>query len=237
MANPYFRFKQFVIYQDRCAMKVGTDGVLLGAWAGCGNAQSILDIGSGTGLIALMLAQRSSALVDAVEIDVEAAIQAEENAQASPYSSRIQLHALSLQEFVKQTEKKYDLIVSNPPYFNNSHKSPKATRTQARHTDTLSFVELLESVKQMLAENGRFEVVLPIDEGEMFISKALELGLFCVKRTNVIPKPNAQVKRLLLSFALSESDCVVEELQIEGEQRHQYSDEFKAMTKDFYLDK
>ncbi len=237
MANPYFRFKQFVIYQDRCAMKVGTDGVLLGAWTACEQAKTILDIGAGTGLISLMLAQRSSAQIDAVEIDEEAVLQAQENVQASPWVDRVKVFTSSVQDFVKESARKYDLIVSNPPYFHNSQKSPKHARTKARHTDELPFGDLLESAKQLLEVDGRLEVVLPVEEGEIFITKAIELGFFCAKRINVIPKPNANPKRLLLSFALQEVVCEEGSLMIETETRHQYSDEFKAMTKEFYLDK
>lgn len=237
MPNPYFQFKQFTIYQDRCAMKVGTDGVLLGAWAPCAQAQRILDVGAGTGLVSLMMAQRSSAQIDAVELDAATAEQAKENVSSSPFKERIRVYASSFQDYVSSCQVRYDLIVSNPPFFHNSLKPPKDARSAARHTDSLPFEDLILGAMSLLTDGGQLVLILPITEGELFISRAQTLGLYCIHKTEVYPKPKIPAKRLLLILSKQASACVNSELTIETEHRHQYSDEFKALTTDFYLEK
>lgn len=235
MPNDYFKFKQFTIHQDKCAMKVGTDGVLLGAWADCVNAQSVLDIGTGTGLIALMLVQRSKAKIDAVEIDEAASIQAKENVDKSLWSDRIEIFNKSFQDFSNTTEKKYDLIVSNPPYFQNSLYAPDEKRTDARHNSNLKLDDLVFGAFKLLSEKGRLSIILPYVEGTMFILKAAEKGLYCVRQTNVLPKPAREPKRLLLEFRKEKMPLVEQELIIELNKRHEYSEAYKNLTKDFYL--
>lgn len=237
MPNPYFRFKQFTVYQDKCAMKVGTDGVLLGAWADCKNAIQILDVGTGTGLIAMMLAQRSFARVHAVEIDAAAAKQAEENIRESPWKNRIAVFPIPFQDIESTGASQYDLIVSNPPYFNNSLKPPHESRGVARHTDTLPFADLINGSKRILNPKGKLAVILPVVEGEQFIILAEKAGLFCQQKTIVIPRPGAEPKRLLISFGLEATPCITSELLIETGIRHAYSEEYIELTKDFYLDK
>ena len=233
MPNPYFHFKQFAVFQDRCAMKVGTDGVLLGAWTNCESAAHILDIGTGTGLIALMLAQRSNAFITAIEIDKNAAEQAFENAANSIWHNRISVKNCALQEFVSNT--KFDLIVSNPPYFSNSLKTPLNNRNLARHTDSLSLNDLLQHSLRLLSENGRICVILPVDEAVFFTEKAASNGLFCTRRTKVKPLPEGDTKRILLEFSLIEKELVEDFLIIE-KNRHQYSENFKKLTGEYYLD-
>ena len=148
MANPYFQFKKFTVWHDKCAMKVGTDGVLLGEWASTERCQRILDVGTGTGLIALMLAQRSTAILDAIDIDSDACLQAQENIAKSPFANRIQVYQTSLSEYMPDENIKYDLIVSNPPYFIDSLKCPDTKRNLARHTDTLSLPDLLRGTRR-----------------------------------------------------------------------------------------
>jgi tRNA1Val (adenine37-N6)-methyltransferase len=235
MPNDYFRFKQFTIYQDKCAMKVGTDGVLLGSWADCKNAKSILDIGTGTGLIALMLAQRSNVKIDAVEIDEEASSQAKENVAKSDWKDSIQILNLPFQEFCKSTNAKYDLIVSNPPYFQNSLFAPDKKRTDARHNSNLELEELLDGAIKLLNDNGVFSLILPYVEGTMFILKASEKNLFCTCQTKVLPRPNREPKRLLLEFMKIKKPLVEQEIIIELNKRHEYSDAYKNLTKEFYL--
>lgn len=235
MPNPYFKFKEFTVYQDQCAMKVGTDGVLLGAWADCSSAKSILDIGTGTGLIGLMLAQRSKASIDCLEIDEAAASQASENARNSPWSDRITILKLSFREFWTAQQKKYELIVSNPPYFENALKSPSEERNKARHSDSLSAIEIIQSCKQLLSENGTLALILPIQEGLDCIENAKKEGLFCQQKTSIIPRIGKPAKRLLLSFSFKEQLCTESELLIETDSRHQYSEEYKNLTKDYYL--
>lgn len=216
-------------------MKVGIDGVLLGAWADVDNADAILDIGTGTGLIALMLAQRSIAQIDAIDIDADAVIQANENIQKSPWSSRIQVSEVELQKYVLNTRNRYDLIVSNPPYFVNSTKAPVENRNTARHTDTLTHKELLDNALTLLKPTGRICVILPVNEGLMSVEYATSIGLHCTKQVVVFPKPGAVAKRLLLEFSQQFTACVNSEIVIESDVRHQYSPEFTTLAKDYYL--
>ena len=231
-----FHFKQFTIQQDQCAMKVGTDGVLLGSWTDVSGIQSILDIGTGTGLIALMLAQRSPATICGIEIDENAALQAIENVNNSPWRERIKIEATSLQVFVKNTGCRFDLIVSNPPYFNKSLKNPDIQRSVARHADSLSQEDLITAACALLSDAGRLSVILPAAEGAEFILRAESSRLYCSKKTKVIPRIGASEKRLLLEFSRTKEVCREDSLLIERE-RHDYSDEFRGLTKDYYLDK
>lgn len=230
-----FTFKQFTIRQDACAMKVGTDGVLLGAWCPVENAVKVLDIGTGTGLIALMIAQRApKALVDAVELDEKAAEQARHNVSLTPFSSRVRVMTSSIQLFAETNQGLYDVIVCNPPYFVDSLKSPNSTRTQARHTDTLTYDELLASADKLLSEKGALNVILPAAEADLFIEKAKNFGLTLALCTQVLPTPQSPVKRKLMHFVRTESSLVETQLVIETD-RHMYTDAYKLLTKDFYL--
>ena len=235
MSNPYFRFKQFTVFHDKCAMKVGIDGVLLGVWSPIGDAKNILDIGTGTGLIALMLAQRSSAMVTAIDIDQDVVYQAGENVLNSPWKDRVAVQRCSLQEFTATEATTFDLIVSNPPYFVNSLKNLDKNRTTARHTDSLTHEELINDSLNLLSTGGRLCIILPINEGMQCVDFAQSKGLFCSKQVKVFPKPGALAKRLLLEFGFTKVDTVVSELMIETEDRHHYSTEFSVLAKDFYL--
>lgn len=236
MPNPYFQFKRFTVRQDRCAMKVGTDGVLLGAWCGVEEASSILDIGTGTGLVALMAAQRSSAEVVAVELDESAASQAAENVAESPWRERITVVCASVQDYAEKAKRKFDHIVSNPPYFQDSLKSPREGRSLARHTDSLSYEDLVKAVVALLRPAGRFSVVVPTSEFEDMKRCAASVGLRCSRRTDVLPTPTSASKRVLAQFVLTEvTEPVAETLVIEAYGRHQYSEQYISLTKDFYL--
>lgn len=235
MPNPYFQFKQFTIYHDKCAMKVGTDGVLLGAWSSVAEAQSALDIGAGSGLISLMLAQRNNKLiVDAIDINDNAVKQAEENAKSSPFCDRIYCYKTSLQEFCYTTDKRYDAIISNPPFFAKSLKSPEVARSIARHTDTLSAEELIQSAANLLTEKGKLSVIYPFEYKESLFDLAKQYRLFVSRVTNIYPTPHSQPKRILMELSKEEKDLTERDLIIEIE-RHVYSDEFKDLVKDFYL--
>jgi len=216
-------------------MKVGIDGVLLGVWAPVENVSRVLDIGTGTGLIALMIAQRSPALIDAIDIDADAVGQATENSMNSPWESRIHTQHISLQDLAETTEERYDLIVSNPPYFNNSTKAPAENRTTARHTDSLTHEELIGNAMRLLKPTGRICIILPVNEGLRCVDFALTKGLSCSRLVKVYPKPNADVKRLLLEFSLTQKQRDDSELVIESDIRHQYSTEFTGLAKDYYL--
>ena len=234
MRNPYFRFKQFTIQQGNCAMKVGTDGVLLGAIAPVEQAKSILDIGTGTGLLALMLAQRCpTASIDAIEIDEAAAAQARENVAESPWKHICVVHS-SLQDY--QTANTYQLIVSNPPYFVDSLKAPNANRNLARHTDSLSFTDLLQGVAKLLHPDGSFWVILPHNETERFQQLAMQVGLFVYHKIHVYPRADKPAKRIVMGFCKSLKAVTEENLTIENEQRHDYTPAFAQLTAPFYLD-
>ncbi|MBW4574196.1 MAG: methyltransferase [Aphanothece sp. CMT-3BRIN-NPC111] len=234
MPNPYFRFKQFTVFHDRCAMKVGTDGVLLGAWADTTGAQQILDIGTGTGLIALMLAQRSQAHIDAVEIDEDACIQARENVQRTSWAERLRVYHCSIQDYAATCPKRYDLLVSNPPFFENAFKAAKQAKTLARHTDTLGQVDILQVAEQLLYENGRLAVIYPTESAKIFQEKAEAFGFFCSQKLYVKPKLNSQCKRILMEFAKSQLPYQESAIAIEAAPRI-YTPEFIALIKDFYL--
>jgi ribosomal protein L11 methyltransferase (prmA) len=196
-----FDFKQFSIRQDLCGMKVGTDGVLLGAWASGG--QNILDIGTGTGLIALMMAQRyPTAYITALDIESKACLQAQINADLSSFGGRIEVIQDSIQHFstTHQGLKSYDCIVSNPPFFVNSLKSKGNERTLARHTDSLSYSELFRSVSLLLSENGMFSTIIPADYVEQFISEGYIFGLFLTRRCFIRTVESKPFKRCLLAF-------------------------------------
>ncbi len=235
MSNSYFSFKQFTVSQDKCAMKVGIDGVLLGAWASVENAKTILDVGTGTGLIALMLAQRSNAEVAAIDIEPNAVLQATENVQNSPWQNRIRITECSLQDFQIKSIGQFDLIVSNPPYFVNSLKTPHESRSAARHTDTLKHEELIDNSVRLLNQTGRICIILPIVEGSKCVFYAESKGLFCTKKVTVYPKPEVAAKRVLLEFSFINSSEKESKLIIESEIRHRYSPEFAELVRDFYL--
>ena len=227
-----FRFKQFAVEQDDVAMKVGTDGVLLGAWADCEGAKRILDIGTGTGVIALMLAQRNSqAAIHAVEIDETATRRALSNFDMSPWAERLTVENCAVQEF--ELSEKFDLIISNPPYFVDSLQCPDAKRTTARHTQDLTFEELDKTVCRLLADGGRFALILPTAEFDRYLSVT---QLYLVRQCDVYPKIGAAVKRVMAEFAMSENaDIQRENITIEQGARGEYTDEYRALTKDFYL--
>lgn len=232
-----FQFKQFSIEQNRCAMKVGTDGVLLGAWTPLeNNPFSILDIGTGTGIIALMLAQRSHAKqIDALEIDKNAYEQATDNFENSPWSDRLFCFHAGLDEFVEEPEDEYDLIVSNPPFYSEDYKSNNDQRDLARFQDAMPFEDLIEAAALLLSENGIFSVIIPFKEEKKFVALAKEYELFPLKITRVKGTPTSETKRSLLAFSRNlTADFPIDELIIETD-RHIYTPEYIALTKDFYL--
>ena len=232
-----FQFKQFSVEQDRCAMKVGTDGVLLGAWTPIEhNPFSVLDIGAGTGIIALMIAQRSFAdQIDALEIDEEAYEQAVDNFENSPWSDHLFCFHAGLDEFIEEPEDEYDLIVSNPPFYTEDYKTESEQRDLARFADAMPFEELIEAAALLLSENGIFSVIIPYKEEEKFILLAKEVNLFPIKITRVKGTPTSEIKRSLLAFSRNEIENLpVDELTIEIS-RHIYTEEYIALTRDFYL--
>ena len=236
MSEKPFIFKEFSVFQDRCAMKVGTDGVLLGAWVSIApSVDSALDIGTGTGLIALQLAQRCYAqVIDAVEIETNAFEQAVENFENSDWSDRLYCYHASLQKFKEEIDEKYDLIVSNPPYFNDTFKALTKDRVMARQTSSLSFQELLRISAAMLSEEGTCAFIIPCGEEENFIKIAAEHGLFPHRITRVRGHDKSPLKRSLLQLGLRAAVVEINELIIETE-RHVYTENYKDLVKDFYL--
>lgn len=235
MPNPYFQFKQFYVYHNQCAMKVGSDGVLLGAWANTNKANHILDIGSGSGLIALMLAQRSHALLHAIDIDKNATLQTQFNFEHSPWKDRMKVWQADVKNLDTLSKQRYDLIVSNPPFFNNSLKNPDAFRTLARHTDTLLHTQLIDSALRLFAPEARLSVILPVAEALAGIDYAQAKGLHLERKTWVLPKPQAPAKRLLLEFSTQCCTTLETEITIETKERNVFTSEYKALLKDYFL--
>ena len=234
--NNYFQFKQFRIVQERSAMKVGMDGVLLGAWVDPSGAERVLDVGTGTGLIALMMAQKHNrAQIDAIEVDQDAFNEAVLNCQQSSWNDRIKLELCSLQEFAARTAQKYDLIVSNPPFFTNGVKAPLESRAQARHSDSLPLDVLISGAAGMLSEKGRIALVLPVESLQEIGVLADSNKLFISRLCRVKPNPPKPVFRILIE--LTNFECVIDEseLMIEFEKHHDYTPEYRELTKDFYL--
>lgn len=237
IATPPFRFQQFEIQQDQCPMKVGTDGILLGAWADIQDAKKILDIGTGTGLIAIMLGQRNAeAVVHAVEIDESACSQANENMQNVPWSDRLKALPVAIQDFAKTTNDQYDLIVSNPPFFSGGTLSDKQGRNEVRHTVKLPHGDLLSAVRNLLSANGKFAVILPLIEGLRFEELAKTYNLYGTQKTEVLPKKDSNVERLLLQFERVEKEVITNQLIVQkSDEANDWTEEFKALTGMFYL--
>ena len=228
-----FRFKQFEIFQDNTAMKVGTDGVLLGAWSTLYNGNRILDIGTGTGLISLMLAQRfSSAEIDAIELDKDAFDQATENFLNSKFSDRINVYHTALQDFDDQV--KYDLIVSNPPFFIVNDRVDMDARKQARQQETLTFEDLLLKTSELLKQEGKAVFIIPFDLENHFITIAKNEKLFPTKILNIKGNDSASFKRSIIELSFDEIEIIKSELIIEID-RHQYTEDYINLTKEFYL--
>lgn len=243
-----FRFKQFKIEQDRCAMKVGTDGVLLGAWAqgGC----RILDIGSGTGLISLMMAQRfPEAEVVGIDMDADACGQARENVMASPFLDRVEVVCCRLQDFGGASETAealetaeglkaagvFDAIVSNPPFFVDSLKNPDSKRTMARHTDSLPFRDLFAGVKRLLSDEGVFSAIVPAEVVGQFVAESCMLGFYLIRKCGVKTVERKLPKRFMLSFAKHRispyEECVETMMDSQGNR----SEWYRKITEEFYL--
>ncbi len=252
-----FRFKQFSVTQERAAMKVGTDGVLLGAWVSLGDAlQRVLDIGTGTGVIALMLAQRTAsvaepAAIDAVEVDPEASSEAAGNFAASPWAARLRVHTDPIQTYAAEYPgERYDLIVSNPPYFmagtdfrrgNDVSTAvvarPSAARVAARHAEMLPYDDLIGSVLALLKPNGRFAAIFPYRESGIFIAKAADRGLFVRRLLEISGAPRKPVKRVAVECALSRAprEAIVREKLCIEDGRGTFTEAYRLLTRDFYL--
>ncbi|MES2328748.1 MAG: methyltransferase [Bacteroidota bacterium] len=237
MSNTYFQFKQFIIHQESCAMKVCTDACLFGAWmagkvvGGQMAVDSVLDIGAGTGLLSLMIAQQSAARIDAVELDKHAATQASDNFELSKWKERLQL----IQGDIKTLHlgKKYDLIISNPPFFENDLKSADTQRNLALHSNELSLPELLAAIKKHLAENGKFAVLLPYHRKIEFEKLALEEGFFVEEEISVKQTPAHNFFRMM--FLFGKEACVAKTDSLTIRDGEQYTSEFIDLLREYYL--
>ena len=234
MSNPYFRFQQFTIFQDKTAMKISTDGIVLGASCNFGKAKNVLDIGTGTGLLSLMAAQRSQADITAVEIDQDAYCQAKENVEKSKYASRIKVVNGDFLKLFKDGVEQFDYIVSNPPFFRNSLKSSSKGRSIARHEDSLPFEKFVPQVARLLSKEGTFSVILPESERLYFNRLCIANGLHICGKTTVKSFEISDTLRVVLHFSKSIKPLLQEDLVIYASQ-NVYTQRFKDLVKDFYI--
>jgi tRNA1Val (adenine37-N6)-methyltransferase len=235
MANNYFQFKQFLIEQDNCAMKVGTDSVLLAALTSVNNMKNALDIGTGTGILALMLAQKNAAIqFDAIEIDELAFVQASNNFSKSKFSTQIKPHLIALQQFV--ANKQYDLIITNPPYFisKSNYSIADLQRAKARHDNDLTFEELIDCVQKIMSSQGVFKLILPVNEAAIFKKLALQKGLFCSESVFIKPKTSKPSNRVIMSFINQNVAETETEFIIYNEDNTQ-TEAYKNLTSEYYL--
>ncbi len=231
-----FQFKKFAIEQNDCAMKVGTDGVLLGAWCDVSQATKALDIGTGSGVIAVMLGQRCEAEIHGVEIDEAAYLQAKNNMENAEWGDRLSAKKAAIQDYAKLSRDEYDLIVSNPPFFSGGTFSDNQDRNNVRHTVKLGHGDLLIATRKLLAKDGKFCVILPLIEGLRFEEVAKSYALYCTKITEVKSRPDGSVERLLMQFEKTATDSIEkDDLAIYKAKGKAYSAEYIALTKDFYL--
>lgn len=233
MPNNYFRFKQFTIVQDGCAMKVGTDGCLLGGWFDCSNSHNILDIGCGSGLISIMAAQRCDAHVTGIEIDKDAAVQASENVRNSPWAERIDITHCDFLQY--NPEKRFDTIVCNPPYFVNSLKCDKSSRTLARHSDSLNSTDFFAKCAEVSTPAPVVAIIIPCDILSEWLSAANANGFYTRRITYIKTTPTKAPKRVLVEFVRDSKVCTVKKTLIFENGRGEYSEETKEILRAFYL--
>jgi tRNA1Val (adenine37-N6)-methyltransferase len=235
MANSYFKFKKFTVHQEYTPFKITTDSVLLGAWAQLDGARNVLDIGTGTGILALMAAQRSEARIVAIEPDPGAFMQAGLNISNSAWHERITLINTRVQDYFPEADLLFDTVITNPPFFVDSLLNPDPGKAMARHSLTLCFQELLEAAIRLLVPSGTLHLVLPVNEAGQVIEMAGSMGLYCQRKLNVRPVPETPPARVLMTLGYSQGNVEESTIVIEKGGRHNYSDEYVSLTKDFYL--
>jgi len=235
MGNNYFKFKHFTVNQNKTVFKVGTDGVLLGAIADLSGSESILDVGTGTGLIAMMAAQRTDAEITAIEPDNESFIQASENVRLCRWAERIKVINTGFKDFYLSGSKKFDSIITNPPFFRNSLKNPDPVKSAARHSGSLTSFDILEGAGILLNDEGNLQLILPYAEGNLFIVEAIGSGFYCNRIIRVKPVLEGEIRRLILKFERTKKPLSEKFITIETGTRHRYTEEYKEITRDFYL--
>jgi tRNA1Val (adenine37-N6)-methyltransferase len=231
-----FYFKQFRVEDGRSTMKVGTDAVMLATVAGVENARKIFEIGTGCGVMALILAQRSQALIDAIEIDEESVIQAGENAMNSPWKDRINVIHSSLQDYIHQAAEKYDLVISNPPFFSRSLKSPVTKRNISRHDDSLSFDDLIQGSTELMMPDASLWLILPVNESREFVKNAGDAGLFVHYELKIAHKKGDRYQRVILQLKTSRPEKIFEQALSIKDEDGSFTQEYIRLTKEFYLD-
>ncbi len=235
MSNTWFRFKKFMINQDKAAMKVGVDGVLLGAVSCFKDAETILDIGAGTGLLSLMAAQKSKAKITALEIEKGAYVQCVENVILNGQTERIKSLNMSFQDYRKAEKQKFDFIICNPPFFEKSFKSVNLKRNTARHSNTLSKKDLVEGVVELLNPRGIFSLILPSEFEKSFEKLCHRNNLYCIYKMYIYPKPDKTHNRIIFEFSFEKKAIKQEKIIIRDKHTNQYTGDYKKLTKDFYL--
>jgi tRNA1Val (adenine37-N6)-methyltransferase len=232
--NKYFQFKQFRIEQRHAAMRVNTDGVLIGAWTNIEKVDAVLDIGTGTGLIALMIAQRCNAIITGIEIDRHTADEAAQNVRNSPWPLRISIQNISFQNFAEVHSQKFNLVITNPPFFSNAVKNTNQRISMARHNHSLPFTDLISGTLGLLDEKGRLSIILPVMEAEEFIRLASKNGLFLNRIAHVKPFPDKEPNRCLMEFSCIPKEPDETVFSVYDKSRSCYSDEFAGLARDFY---
>jgi tRNA1Val (adenine37-N6)-methyltransferase len=228
-----FHFKQFSLYHHRSTMKVGTDAVILGVWTDVEAVSEALDIGTGSGILSLLLAARSQCRIEAVEIDLASVEEARDNFSNSPFAHRLIVHQADFNSFAKQNEKRYDLIISNPPFFINDRKSEKEHKRLARHTDTLTYEQLIDGALHLLKPDGHISVVLPYREGQQFIQLAIRKGLFVQRQMLIFPRPCQSPNRMNLQLGFDKLSVEQEKFIIRNEDGS-FTQAYLSLLSDFY---
>lgn len=235
MANSYFQFKQFIIHQDQCAMKVGTDGVLLGSWVDIPENGKVLDVGCGTGILSLMIAQRSkNTIIEGIEIDPSAANQALENKNISKWSNQITIESANFFEWSKKGTNKYDLIICNPPFYNEGPKSSSISRDKARSNTMFKLSDFITTSKKIITHIGSIAIIIPFNQQADLNTYSLENSLYLKRICYLYPTPSKPCHRIMVQLSTIKSTIKEEHIIIESNGRHQYSEEYKNLTKEFY---
>jgi tRNA1Val (adenine37-N6)-methyltransferase len=230
-----FRFKEFMIEDDQSTMRVGSDAVLLGAWAEISDDQAILEVGTGCGVISLMLAQRSTAVIDAIDIDQPSVIQAKENFEKSRWKKRLSAFHISFQDFFQGKEHRYDHIITNPPFFRKSLKSPEQKNNLSKHELHLGYEDLLEGTVHLLKPDGRLSLILPVAESRIFCPLAEEKKLFLSRATTVVPRVTKQANRILMEFSFRRPPAPDHGNLVVREKSGSYTTEYISFTEPYYF--